>query len=53
VAEHLSRKKKNISQLSLGIMDCFPHPGDYEFLLEQAGLTAPKIATSIRKHLES
>ena len=53
VAEHLSSKKINIPQLSLGIMDCFPHPGDYEFLLEQAGLTAPKIASSIRKYLES
>ena len=53
VAEHLGKKKNGIAQLSLGIMDSFPHPGDYEYLLDQAGLTAPKIASSIRKHLES
>jgi transketolase len=52
VSEYLSKSNNDISQLSLGISDCFPHPGDYDFLLDQAGLTAPKIASSIHKHLE-
>jgi transketolase len=53
VAEHLSKSRNEVAQLSLGILDNFPHPGEYDFLLEQAGLTAPKIAFSIRKQLES
>jgi transketolase len=53
VAEHLSKSRNEVAQLSLGIIDNFPHPGEYDFLLEQAGLTAPKIAFSIRKQLES
>jgi len=52
VSEYLSKSNNDVSQLSLGISDCFPHPGDYDFLLDQAGLTAPKIASSILKHLE-
>jgi transketolase len=53
VAEHLSKTKNEVTLLSLGIRDSFPHAGDYDFLLDQAGLTPAKIAFSIREYLKS
>ena len=39
VSEYLSSYKGNSSQLSIGIEDFFPKPGDYSFMLKQCGLT--------------
>lgn len=51
VAEHLAAKKQKPPQLMLGIRDCFPHAGSYEYLLDQCGLTAEKIAGEIEAAL--
>ena len=51
VAEHLAAKKQKPPQLMLGIRDCFPHAGSYEYLLDQCGLTAEKIAGDIEAAL--
>ena len=51
VAEHLAVKKQKPPQLMLGIRDCFPHAGSYEYLLDQCGLTAEKIAGDIEAAL--
>ena len=51
VAEHLALKKQKPPQLMLGIRDCFPHAGSYEYLLNQCGLTAEKIAGDIEAAL--
>ncbi len=51
VAEHLAAKKHKPPQLMLGIRDCFPHAGSYEYLLDQCGLTAEKIAGDIEAAL--
>ena len=51
VAEHLALKKQKPPQLMLGIRDCFPHAGSYEYLLDQCGLTAEKIAGDIEAAL--
>lgn len=37
--------------LKIGVEDQFSKPGDYEYLLDQNGLTAEKIAVRIRKEL--
>ena len=47
VAEHLALKKNKPVQLMLGIKDCFPHAGSYQYLLEQCGLTGEQIAADI------
>jgi transketolase len=52
VAEYKSQLRHAPPQLILGVSDFFPHAGDYSFLLEQAGLTAPQLATSIRNRLD-
>ena len=51
VAEHLALQKQKPPQLMLGIRDCFPHAGSYEYLLDQCGLTAEKIAGDIEAAL--
>ena len=48
VAEYKTQRRQAPPQLILGVNDFFPHAGDYNFLIEQAGLTAPQLATSIR-----
>lgn len=53
VAEHLALKKQKPPQLMLGIRDCFPHAGSYEYLLDQCGLTAEKIAGEIEEFLKA
>lgn len=47
VAEYLTPKKTKPSQLMLGIKDCFPHAGSYQYLLENCRLTGPQIAEDI------
>ena len=47
VAEHLSEKKTKPAQLMLGIKDCFPHAGSYQYLLMQCRLTGEQIAEDI------
>jgi transketolase len=47
VAEYKSSKKNSPVQLIIGIEDHFPHAGDYGYLLEKCGLTAPQIAQKI------
>ena len=44
VAEYLSSYSCNAFQLSIGIDDFFPKPGDYPFMLKQCGLTPEQIA---------
>lgn len=53
VAEYKSKRKHGPPQLCIGIEDHFPHAGDYQFLLEQCGLTSPQIADKITEYLES
>ena len=43
--------KGNTSQLSIGIEDFFPKPGDYSFMLKQCGLSPEQIAQSILSSL--
>lgn len=51
VAEHMALKKNKPPQLMIGINDCFPHAGSYEYLLDQCGLTGRKIAEDIERGL--
>lgn len=52
VAESLSSLRNAPPLLRLGIPDGYPAPGDYEYLLEQAGLTAEKISAAIQQQFE-
>lgn len=47
VAEHLAKKGKHIPQLFIGVKDFFPHAGNYQYQLEQCGLTANHIKSRI------
>ncbi len=47
VADYLAAKKTKPVQLMLGIKDCFPHAGSYQYLLEQCRLTESQIAEDI------
>ena len=51
VSEYLSSYKGNTSQLSIGIEDFFPKPGDYSFMLKQCGLTPEQIVQRILSSL--
>jgi transketolase len=52
VSECLSSNKIRPPQLSIGINDFFPKPGDYPFMLKQCGLTPEQIAQNILSSLE-
>jgi len=52
VSEYLSSIKNSAHQLSIGINDFFPKPGDYPFMLEQCGLMPEQIAQNIISSLE-
>lgn len=52
VAEYLAIKKNKPAQLMLGIKDCFPHAGSYQYLLEQCRLTEAQIAEDIQRAFE-
>ena len=47
VSEYLSRYRKSPLQLSIGINDFFPKPGEYQYMLQQCGLTPEQIAQNI------
>ena len=47
VAEALALREKKPPHLILGIPDCYPHPGTYEYVLDSCGLTAEKIAGQV------
>lgn len=51
VAEYLAPLKNKPPMLALGINDTFPHAGDYQYLLENCGLTADKIYEKIKKFM--
>jgi len=51
VSEYLSSYKSSPSQLSIGINDFFPKPGEYPFMLKQCGLTPEQIAQNILSSL--
>ncbi len=44
VAEYLSGKPPGPRQLTIGVPDAFQKAGNYQYLLEQNGLTGPQIA---------
>ena len=41
------KDKNSTTHLALGVNDTFLHPGDYNFMLKQAGLLPEQIAESI------
>lgn len=47
VAEHIALKKNKPAQLMLGIKDCFPHAGSYQYLLKECRLTSEQIVEDI------
>lgn len=47
VAEYYACRKRRPRQLMLGVNDFYPHPGSYEFLLNQCGLTPEKISERV------
>jgi len=47
VSEYLSQKLKHPPHLIIGIEDFFPKAGDYQYLLEQCGLTPRQITDKI------
>lgn len=51
VAEYLAPISHKPPQLMLGVNGFFPHAGDYQYLLEQCGLTAEQIAQEIETKL--
>ncbi|MCW0354039.1 transketolase family protein [Pantoea ananatis] len=51
VAEYFAPKSTKPAQLIIGIPQGYPHAGDYNWMLEQAGLTAAKITDRIQTEL--
>ena len=51
VAEYIAPIKEKPAHILIGINDCFPHAGDYDYLLEQCGLTANQITKKIMQAL--
>ena len=52
VSEVISRQKKQVKQLFIGVNDQYSKGGTYEDLKEKFGLTYKKIALNIQKNLE-
>ncbi len=52
VAEYFAPKKKKPGHLIIGIEDFYPHPGSYEYLLDECGLTPEKIAGRVIDYVE-
>ena len=48
IAEHIAPLRNFPPLLRLGVAPGYPHVGDYPYMLEVCGLTAPKIADRIR-----
>jgi transketolase len=53
VAECITKRKTSTTLLTLGVKDVFLKPGEYDFMLEQAGLTPEQIADSILSTLST
>ncbi len=51
VAEYMAGIPNKPPQLTLGIKDCFPHAGSYQYLLEQCGLTETAITNAVETML--
>ena len=49
VAEYYAGNVQRPRQLIIGIEDFYPHPGSYEYLLDECGLTPEKIAERVMK----
>lgn len=49
VAEYYACKKERPRQLMIGVNDFYPHPGSYEYLLNECGLSPEKIAERVMK----
>lgn len=47
IAEYYAYKKESPPQLMLGVNDFYPHPGSYEYLLNECGLTPEKISERV------
>lgn len=47
VAEYYACEMRSPRQLMIGINDFYPHPGSYEYLLEECGLTPEKITERV------
>lgn len=52
VSDYLAENRLSIPLLKLGVKDCFSQVGDYNYLLDQHGLTPEKITESIIKNLK-
>lgn len=52
VSDFLVLKEFRTHLLKIGVNDCFSQVGDYNYLLEQHGLTPEKIAESIKKQIK-
>ena len=53
IADVLSEKRNSAPLLKLGVQDHFMPVGDYNYLVEQAGLTPEQIAASIENKLNT
>lgn len=47
VAEYYACRRERPRQLMLGVNDFYPHPGSYEYLLNECGLTPEKISERV------
>jgi len=52
IAEYVSDKPQRPKQLTLGIPQGYPAAGDYHWMLEQSGLTAPQVTARILDALQ-
>ena len=53
ILQYLSTKQFHPPVLTLGVNDVFPVTGNYEYMLEQIGLTAKKISNKIKNRIKS
>lgn len=53
MAEYQAEKASSVPLLRIGMQDTFLHPGEYQYLLEQAGLTVDSIVQRILGELET
>lgn len=53
VAEYLAPKRQKVPQLAIGLPDAYIDTGDYNYMLEQQGLTAAPLAAKIAEFVRS
>ena len=51
VAEYYASKKNKPRQIAIGIDDCYPHAADYNYLINEAGLSTEDIILRIKQNL--